>query len=83
MQISTGQLPKTAVPPEQAMAMLQHWLIVFALVLLLVFLAFWDAWEGIRQLRGFLDTVEKEELSKIQGHLDEHLDPKSLLKDLE
>ena len=69
------------------MEMLQHWLIVFALVTLLVFLAFWDAWEGIRHLRGFLDTVEKEELDKIQGHLDEHLDKhidtKSLLKDLE
>lgn len=68
----TGQLPTPEVAqknPDQAVAMLQHWVSVFALVCLLVVLALWDTWAGMCNLRGYLDEVEKDEIGKIQEHL--------------
>jgi hypothetical protein len=82
-QIWTGQLPQEHAAPEQAVAMLQHWVWVFALVSLLVLFALWDTWEGVRHLRGYLDSVEKDELTKIRTHLDNHPAGQALLQDLE
>jgi uncharacterized membrane protein YcjF (UPF0283 family) len=68
----TGQLPNSEIAqksPDQALAMLQHWVSVFALVCLLIVLALWDTWAGMRNLRGYFDEVEKDELGKIQEHL--------------
>ena len=68
----SGELPNPEIAqknPEQAVAMLEHWVSIFALVGLLIVLALWDTWAGMRNLRGYLDEVEKDELGKIQERL--------------
>ena len=81
--IWTGPLPRGHVAPEQATEMLKHWVAVFGLVGLLVVFSVWDAVEGVRHLRGYLDTLQEDELGKIRDHLGQNPEAKSVLKDLE
>jgi hypothetical protein len=69
--IWTGQLPSDPNNTALALDLLHHWLRIFVFVLVLIAMAMWDAWDGIRNLRGYLETVEKDEVTKIQEHLRE------------
>jgi len=69
--IWAGQLPHVqTLPPEQAMDLLRHWLMVLGLAALLMMFAIWDTLDGVRTLRGYLENVEREEIEKIREHLD-------------
>ena len=83
LQIWTGQLPQGSVPPEQALGMLEHWSSVFGLVCVLVILALWDTWEGVRYLRLYLEVVEKDELGKIREQLKKSPEGLAALSNLE
>lgn len=70
LMVFFGEVPTGPAQPNSAtMAQFQHWLIVLGLALFLMLLAGWDALDGVRHLRTYLDSVEQEEVQRIQEHL--------------
>lgn len=55
--------------PDEARALLDHWLWVMGLVLAAMVLAVWDVIDGVRSLRRYFEDMEQEEVSRIREHL--------------
>lgn len=55
--------------PQEARALLDHWLWVMGLVLVAMILAVWDVIDGVRSLRRYFEDMEQEEVSRIREHL--------------
>ncbi len=55
--------------PEEARALLNHWLWVMGLVVVAMILAVWDVLDGVRNLRRYFEDMEQEEVSRIREHL--------------
>ena len=58
------------------MGLLKYWLVVLGLAGVLMAFAIWDTLDGVRTLRRFLESEERDEIRKIREHLD-GLPPKS------
>lgn len=55
--------------PEEARALLDHWLWVMGLVVGAMVLAVWDVVDGVRSLRRYFEDMEQEEVNRIREHL--------------
>lgn len=69
VMVYLGEVPTSAEATAQTWSKFQHWLIVLGLTLFLMMLAVWDAIDGVKHLRTYLEDVEKEELQRIHEHL--------------
>ncbi len=72
IMIYQGRLPEPGQDlqsPDLAWGYVRYWVVVLGLTCLLLLLALWDIWAGIRGLRKYLDDVEEEEIVKLKSHL--------------